>query len=269
MSESFLKWAGGKRWLASSGHLPIPTSYTRYVEPFLGGGAVFFHLKPHNALLSDLNSELICLYEVMRDDPDALYDVMSRHEEYHSKDYYYQIRGFTPRSQVQIAARFLYLNRTCWNGLYRVNLKGKFNVPIGTKDSVIFDDDDFWTISTLLKQAEIRRSDFEPIIDSCKKGDFLFVDPPYTVQHNLNGFLKYNEKIFSWDDQIRLRNAVERAIEREVSIVVTNADHKSIRDLYRDVCNYQQIGRYSKLAGDSSKRGKTSEALFTANISNE
>ena len=266
MIQPFLKWAGGKRWLASSGLLPVPVAYSRYVEPFLGGGAVFFALLPEKALLSDLNEELILLYQVIRDDPAALYEKMEEHHERHSEKYYYSVRASSPRSEINRAAKFLYLNRTCWNGLYRVNLKGEFNVPIGTKSTVLFEDDDFDAVSSALKSAQIKCADFEGVVDSTVKGDFLFLDPPYTVQHNYNGFLKYNEKIFSWDDQVRLRDAVSRAVNRGVAVVLTNADHSSILELYDGICEYQRVKRASVLAASSTNRGFTTEALFTANI---
>ncbi len=265
-TNPFLKWAGGKRWLVLSGLLPIPDHYERYVEPFLGGGAVFFHMEPSKALISDINNDLICLYRVIKDQPQELFREMTSHQENHSKEYYYAMRSLRPASDLNKAARFLYLNRTCWNGLYRVNLKGKFNVPIGTKNTVIFDTDDFDAVSQMLQNAEIRCLDFEEVIDECNDGDFLFVDPPYTVQHNYNNFLKYNEKIFSWNDQIRLCNALKRAANRGVALAITNADHQAIKNLYNGFGSYTQLHRSSLLAGKATKRGATTEALFLENF---
>ena len=262
----FLKWAGGKRWLTSSDQLPKPLSFERYLEPFLGGGAVFFSLSPKSAIISDVNVELIELYQVMKDNPDDLQLAMSRHQLRHSSDYYYEVRSLVPNSRLERAARTLYLNRTCWNGLYRVNRKGEFNVPIGTKDKVVFAGEDFRDISNALVGADIRCSDFEQTINTAKHGDFLFVDPPYTVQHNNNGFVKYNEHIFSWSDQERLRDAVKRALARGVAVVVTNADHASVRKLYEGVCSYRPVSRASVLSGDPSFRCKTTEALFFGNL---
>lgn len=261
----FLKWAGGKRWLIAGDLLPTPDVFERYVEPFVGSGAVFFHLRPKKALLADLNGELICLYKIIRDRPADLWSSMQSHQNRHCKDYYYKIRSAVPVDELERASRFLYLNRTCWNGLYRVNLKGVFNVPIGTKNTVVFATDDFESVSKLLSGAQILCSDFEAVIDECGQGDFVFIDPPYTVQHNYNNFLKYNEKIFNWDDQIRLRDAVVRAVERGAAIAVTNADHQTIRDLYDSIGTYTQLHRHSVLAGKATKRGATTEALFLAN----
>jgi DNA adenine methylase len=266
MANPFLKWAGGKRWLVASALLPKPKSFERFVEPFLGSGAVFFSLEPRKALLADINEELILLYRSVRKSPIALHEMMAEHQRKHSKSYYYEIRSRRPFGELERVARFLYLNRTCWNGLYRVNLRGDFNVPIGTKQSVILEDDDFVALSRTLRGARLRCSDFEAIVDQCREGDFLYVDPPYTVQHNYNGFLKYNERIFNWSDQLRLRNALMRAKFRGVAIVVTNADHESIHLLYSKFGGYRQLERHSVLAGDKAKRGRTTEALYLANL---
>lgn len=265
MTSPFLKWAGGKRWLASSSLLPVPDQFDRYIEPFVGGGAVFFKLGPDRAILSDINSELINLYRVVRDAPKALETLMVEHQADHSRDHYYQVRAEVPSDPIAQAARILYLNRTCWNGLYRVNLKGKFNVPIGTKTAVVMDGESFTELSDALQRTEILCQDFEETLASAESGDFVFVDPPYTVKHNLNGFLKYNEKIFGWSDQVRLHHAVVAAANRGASVVVTNADHESVRDLYSDF-TYRQLGRTSVLAGNPGKRGMTSEAMFLANL---
>lgn len=266
MVEPFLKWAGGKRWLANTNQLPRPASFDRYIEPFLGGGAIFFHLNPRRAILSDINCELIQLYQVIRDNPAELMERMLDHHNLHNQQYYYQVRAAIPEDAIERAARTMYLNRTCWNGLYRVNLKGVFNVPIGTKSTVVFDHDDFTSIAERLNTAEIHCCDFEESISEAQQGDFLFVDPPYTVRHNMNGFIKYNENIFSWNDQIRLRDAVAGAISRGAAVVVTNADHDSVRELYENVCDYRSVARASVLASETARRGKTTEALFSANI---
>lgn len=267
MVAPFLKWAGGKRWLAGSTRLPIPETYERYIEPFLGGGAIFFHLRPERAILSDINDELIELYRVMRDTPLKLYQFLEEHQNLHSDTHYYQVRSQIPDNKIKRAARTLYLNRACWNGLYRVNLKGMFNVPKGTKNTIIFSNENFVEFSEILKKAEIISSDFEETIDKAEEGDFLFVDPPYTVKHNLNGFIKYNEKIFGWSDQIRLRDSLLRALHRGATVVVTNADHESVRELYKDFFDYRELDRASILSGKKEGRGRTTEALFTANLS--
>ena len=181
----------------------------------------------------------------------------------HSKTYYYDLRAQSLKNPVKRAAQFLYLNRTCWNGLYRENKKGQFNVPIGTKQTVIFDTDDFFAWSEALQGAELIHQDFEEALDIAEAGDFVFVDPPYTVRHNMNGFAKYNQNIFAWDDQLRLRQALERASIRGVYFAMTNADHKSIRDLYKGFGRHVQLDRHSVIAGSSIYRSKCTELLVT------
>ncbi|HET9639522.1 MAG TPA: Dam family site-specific DNA-(adenine-N6)-methyltransferase [Allosphingosinicella sp.] len=258
----FLKWAGGKRWLVQSGQLNVPSSYDRLVEPFLGGAAVFFSLEPARALLSDINPELIEAYHVVRDDPDRLKVVLEWHQEKHSREHYYEIRQKRYKDAVWRAARTLYLNRACWNGLYRVNQRGEFNVPIGTKTRIIEHDEGFSEFANVLAKADIFCQDFEVTINNSGQGDFLFVDPPYTVKHNMNGFLKYNEAIFTWEDQVRLRDSCVRAAERGAKVIVTNADHESVRQLYTDIADYSSICRTSVLAGNADYRTKTTEAVF-------
>lgn len=258
----FLKWAGGKRWLVANHADIFPQEFERYIEPFLGSGAVYFHLRPGRAILTDVNSDLINAYQVVRDKWKRLKGALARHQELHSDDYFYEMRAVSPRGDVDRAARFLYLNRTCWNGLYRVNRRGEFNVPRGTKNSVILDSDDFEALSDSLKETTLSVSDFEVSIDLAGEGDLLFVDPPYTVKHNNNGFVKYNDKIFSWEDQVRLRDALVRANGRGAMIVMTNANHESVRGLYEGF-NLYALSRQSVLAGLVAGRGATEELLVT------
>jgi len=257
----FIKWAGGKRWLTSSYSDVFPEFSGRYYEPFLGGGAVFFHLHPKVATVSDSNEWLISTYKAIRDGWKAVESHLYIHQENHCKEYYYRVRATRASDRFQRAAQFLYLNRTCWNGLFRVNLSGDFNVPIGTKNSILMNDD-FSAISKLLKGVDISNGDFEGYIDRAGENDFVFVDPPYTVKHNNNGFVKYNEKIFSWFDQERLRDSLLRAKRRGAIILATNADHASIHDLYSCGFQVEQVVRSSVLAGSSLYRGETTELLI-------
>lgn len=260
----FLKWAGGKRWLADTCLELFPENYGTYFEPFLGGGAMFFRLRPEKAVLADMNRELIETYSAIAEDYEPVFRRMKRYHSRHSEEHYYSVRALNPRSRTGLAARFIYLNRTCWNGLYRVNRQGQFNVPIGTKSNVLLDTDDWPTISSALKQAILLVSDFEPIVDRAQKGDIIFADPPYTVKHNNNGFVKYNEKIFAWHDQIRLHDALLRAKQRGAHIFCTNADHSSIRDLYKEQFTVTKVARGSVISGKADGRGRTSELLITA-----
>ena len=258
----FLKWAGGKRWLVANHPDVFPATFNRYIEPFLGSGAVYFHLSPSISILSDVNSELITTYRVIRDDWIELQKQLNILQSRHSDEYFYVVRSWTPIHPIEKAARFIYLNRTCWNGLYRVNRRGEFNVPRGSKDAVLLDTDDFSEIARRLKKASLHVADFEKTIDLADEGDLLFVDPPYTVKHNLNGFVKYNDKIFLWEDQVRLRDAIVRATQRGVFLVMTNANHESIRGLYRGFSK-KLLSRHSVLSGSAEGRGPTEELLVT------
>lgn len=259
----FLKWAGGKRWLSDRIVQLAAHVEGRYIEPFLGGGAVFFALQPSAALLSDVNPELINTYWAVRDDHERVFSLLRSHHLAHSKEYYYRIRDYKPRCAYRKAARFIYLNRTCWNGLYRVNLNGQFNVPIGTKTSVLMPTDDWPTLSTLLRSAEIMCGDFEAVINQAEEGDLVFADPPYTVKHNLNGFIKYNDSLFSWSDQIRLRDALLNAKRRGAKIIVTNAHHASIKELYEQHFRLESVSRASVLASSTTHRGRCEELLIS------
>lgn len=257
----FLKWAGGKRWLINGFPELFPSSYKTYLEPFVGSGAVFFHLKPSKAILGDMNAELINTYMSIRTDWQEVLRHLRAYHRMHSKELYYEIRQKKFKNPSKKAARFIYLNRTCWNGLYRVNMEGNFNVPIGTKTNVILDTDNFEAISGVLSNTVLKISDYQEIVDYAKKNDFLFIDPPYTVKHNLNGFVKYNDKIFSWDDQIRLRDCIENAVARGVKVLLTNADHQSVRELYRGIGKMMSLDRQSVISGNADARGKYSELI--------
>jgi DNA adenine methylase len=260
--KPFIKWAGGKRWLVGDANFQLPSFTGRYIEPFLGGGAVFFHTNPSNAILADVNPRLVETYVTVRDDWERVFAELKRLQKRHSKEYYYIERSRARLRPHTRAAQFLYLNRTCFNGLYRENLKGIFNVPIGTKSRIIFEDENFENISNALSIADISTSDFEDTIAKATDGDLIFADPPYTTAHNMNGFVKYNQKIFSWADQIRLRDVILAAASRGAKIVLTNADHSSVRDLYEAHGVYRPLRRASVMAGRSECRSNTTEALY-------
>lgn len=260
----FLKWAGGKRWLAPKLKELIQIDGGKFIEPFLGSGATFFQLAPKRALLSDLNQDLVDTYAAIKADHKRIGDLLHQHHRLHSVDYYYQMRNYAPRCPYRKAARFIYLNRTCWNGLYRVNLNGRFNVPIGTKTSVVLPTDNWRRVADRLRHAEILTSDFETMIDRAGRGDVVFADPPYTIKHNLNGFIKYNECLFSWHDQERLSKALLRASLRGAFVVATNANHKYVRALYQDPFELTTVERNSILSGNKSGRGKYQELLIVS-----
>ncbi len=259
----FLRWAGGKRWLTKRLIDLTPEFTGTYFEPFLGSAAIFFSRQPKHAVLSDKNQALIETYQAIKSDFSKVEKHLRVHAANHSTEHYYAVRAANYRTPHTRAAQFIYLNRTCWNGLYRVNKQGVFNVPIGTKQTVIYENESFQAVSELLKNSDILYSDFETQINKAKTGDHIFADPPYTVRHKHNGFITYNEVLFSWDDQVRLRDALLRAKNRQVKVFLTNADHKSIRELYETDFELTELSRYSAIAGIVKNRGSYPELLIT------
>ena len=262
----FLKWPGGKRWILKKLPEVFSIQFNNYYEPFLGSGAVFFHLCPKKSVLSDVNEELINLFTQMRDHPQELAKQLQAHQKKHSNTYYYEIRDKDYVSPMERAGRFLYLNRTCFNGMYRENKNGKFNVPIGTKDNCIYDIDKFEHYSNALKNAELMTCDFRSTIKKAESGDLLFVDPPYTIeQAQQNSFIKYNSKLFSWSDQEDLCSEIVAARNRGVIIISTNAYCDELLEMYKKEGFYvQAIEKKSTISGVIDKRRKTTELLITS-----
>lgn len=267
MGNTFLKWAGGKHWFVCKEQQRFPNEYNRYIEPFLGGSC-FFHLQPQNALLSDINSELIDTYIAVRDNVDKVYQHLRIHANKHCEQYYYTIRERKTITSATSAARMIYLNKACYNGIYRVNRSGKFNVPYGTATKLSFDKNILESASKDLKHAEIICQDLELSINQAQEGDFLFCDPPYAVIDNNNRFVGYNADAFSWDDQIRLSNALIRAKNRNVKIIMTNVDHENVRALYQDIEGFtlDRIQRQCFISGTLQGRRQYLELIVTANL---
>ena len=263
--QPFLKWPGGKRWLLALYPHIFPQEYNVYFEPFLGGGSAFFHLMPDHAVISDVNPELINVYRMMCRHPDELRNLLNQHRLNHSHQYYYNLRSQIPRDHLAQAARFLYLNRTCFNGMYRVNRQGQFNVPVGTRDCFVEDITVFRQYAQVLENAEIGTHDFVETIRGAGTGDLVFADPPYTIAHNQNSFIKYNEKLFSWKDQKRLLNALTRARDRQAIIIATNAMYPELEQMYRNHGFYTQtVSRFSSISGNADGRGRQEELLISS-----
>ena len=260
--EPYLKWPGGKRWLVDRLRPSIDAA-ERYIEPFLGSASIFLMTAPKKAILSDVNPKLIEVHEVVRDRPRDLSTILKSYQDRHSKQAYYEARSVIPVDKVERAARFLYLNRTCFNGMYRENRFGAFNVPLGDKTKVFVSTFEFDQASKRLHEADINCCDFEIAIDQAVAGDFIYVDPPYTTAHNLNGFVKYNASLFTWDDQIRLRNSLEDAMLRGAHFMMSNADHESIHELYNGLPR-ASLTRKSVISGLPKGRSATTEAIISS-----
>lgn len=255
-----IKWPGGKRSISAKIIQHFPNEFGTYHEPFVGGGAIFFALRPTHATLSDLNSELIDCYRVVRDQPDKLIQVLRRLP--NSEDDYYRVREMQPRTLVTKAARLLYLTRLSFNGIHRVNLKGKFNVPYGQKTHLkSCDENAIRLASAALAKVTLHSGDFENATADAREGDLIYLDPPYTVAHQNNGFVKYNEKIFSWADQMRLMHHAKLLAAKGCTVIISNAEHKSVRTLYAGV-KAETIDRYSVISASSKHRRRISECVF-------
>jgi DNA adenine methylase len=257
-----LKWAGGKRRLLRAILPLVPASFDRYFEPFLGGGALYFALQPSRAYLSDKNAELIHAYLQVRDCPETLIRELRKLR--NSEGDYYRVRSTVPDADGARAARLIYLTTLAFNGLYRVNLRGQFNVPYGYKTHLNpCDEGRIRESSRILKSAVIRHEDFEDALRNARQGDLIYLDPPYTVAHGDNGFIKYNAKIFSWEDQVRLAKVARQLVDRGCAVLVSNADHVSIRGLYRGF-ETETLERNSVIAASANFRSAVTECLFYA-----
>jgi DNA adenine methylase len=259
----FIKWAGGKKWLTARIIDFLPSTFNNYHEPFLGGAAVFFYVRPLNQVfLSDLNSEVINAFNQIKEDPLKVIsqiDILENNEVN-----YYNVRANISTDKISNAARFIFLNKTCYNGIYRVNKKGKFNVPYGhNKFVTIYERDNLFAASKALINASIKCQDFEKCLVNIEKGDLVFLDPPYTVAHNNNGFLEYNQKIFTWNDQKRLADFVNEIKNKKAYFLLTNGVHKCIVKLYGKLGKRYELDRYSTITSRIGKRKKISEYLFT------
>jgi DNA adenine methylase len=259
----FLKWPGGKRWASAQIAATIRAHLNRtYYEPFLGGGAVFFHMRPRRAIISDINGELVRTYTAVRDSVDEIIAQLKCLPV--NRRTYSHLQAAEPIDSIGRAVRFLYLNRTAFAGMYRLNLEGKFNVPYGGGErtpEILWTTPLLKTASRVLSRARIRQSDFEPMIESATQGDVVYCDPTYTVAHDHNGFIRYNEKNFSWADQIRLARAAKRASRRGAKVLITNANHRSIRQLYTGAV-FQVLCRKSLVSADASKRREIEELVI-------
>ena len=267
----FLKWAGGKQQLIEQFENLFPLDFRNYYEPFIGSGAVFFYLKSKSRLnkviLSDTNEELINCFTVVRDKPSELIEVLLNHRKRHSKQYYYEVRDLESDrlDSVSRAARMIYLNKTCFNGLYRVNSKGEFNVPFGDyKNPSIFDRNTLYRASQMLQDADLRVMTFDKVLDFAGKDDFVYFDPPYIPLSKTSSFTRYSKSDFSVKEQNQL-SVVFRALDSGgCFVMLSNSDHSLTRELYRDYDkNIFVVRAKRKINSVGSKRGAINEIVVT------
>lgn len=268
----FVKWAGGKGQLLERLERYSPASFGVYYEPFLGGGAVFFHLvnqRPKfEAVLSDTNAELINAYKVIKDDVDEIITLLENHRaEYRAdpKNYFYSVRASEPESEVERAARLIFLNKTCFNGLYRVNKKGKFNVPCGWYlDPGIFDEENMRSVSAALgwSDAKLLVADFLEATKDAKKGDFVYFDPPYHPLSKTSSFTGYTKEDFTEKDQERLAKKFRELDSKSCFVMVSNSFSRAILDLYKDF-EIHTVHATRMINCKAEGRGKIKELIVT------
>jgi DNA adenine methylase len=271
--KPFVKWVGGKRQLLAQFrrlNLYPPAKFDiktgRYFEPFVGGGAVFFDLLPKEGYLSDLNKELVTTYNVIKNDVNGLIKSLKKHKT--DKEYFLEIRAQDPKilSDLDVASRFIFLNRTCFNGMYRVNSKGGFNVPYGKySNPLICDEDNLKKVSKALQHVEIKHQDYKEVLKKAKKGDFIYFDPPYYPVSKTASFTSYTAESFLDKEQIELRDTVLELNKRGCFVMLSNSDTPFINKIYSGFkgVRISKVEAGRAINSNGSGRGKITEVLVT------
>ncbi len=271
-AKPFVKWAGGKRSIIDKLIKLVPEDYKTYYEPFVGGGAMLYELQPKKAVINDYNTELMNVYECIKDENKFanMCGELNKHESNHSEDYYYQIRDldrdkrkFNKLADYKRAARTIYLNKACFNGLYRVNSKNEFNVPSGKKNKVnTYDGPNLGIIHCLLNFNDIKllSTDFEEAIKDAKKGDFVYFDPPY--DSDTSTFNSYTENGFGKEEQKRLANVFRNLDKRGCYVMLSNYNTTLIKELYKDY-RFNYVTAPRNIGASSKNRGKVEEVIIT------
>jgi len=268
----FVKWAGDKGQLLEQFKPLFPSRFKRYLEPFVGSGAVFFYIiqkyEPSEIIISDINEELINTYEVIRNDVEKLIVELKQHKEYHmveGKKYYLTIRATDPKELplLERAARFIYLNKTCFNGLYRVNSKGNFNVPMGAyKNPDIVQEERLRFVSKLLKKVSIKVMSFEKVVSLAKKDDFVYFDPPYYPLKKGKSFTTYTKNVFLEEEQKKLSSVFKALNKKGCYVMLSNSDTDFIKDLYEGF-NLHIVKATRMINCNGDNRGKINEVVIT------
>jgi DNA adenine methylase len=271
--KPFVKWAGGKRQLIPILNQNLPESFGTYYEPFLGGGALLFHIltdkNGQKCSISDLNSDLVLAYTTIRDRIDALIISLKNHEKNYQKNsesYYYSMRESNPRSAIEKTSRLIFLNRTCFNGLYRVNSKGKFNVPLGKYSNPnIVNEENLRAVSHMLQSSRISINcrDFEAVLRDAKKGDLVYFDPPYQPVSSTANFTSYTNKDFTYDDLTRLAELCLKLDSRGCKVLLSNSDSKEVADIFsKNPWKITKIEANRSINSNSKKRTGHFELLI-------
>lgn len=263
-----VKWVGGKRQLLPAIEKYIPSHFSTYYEPFIGGGAVLFHLQPKKAVVNDINNELINLYQVIKDNVDELIEDLKEHK--NEADYFYKIREldrdadkYKRLNPVERASRIHYLNKTCYNGLFRVNSQGQFNTPFGRyKSPNIVNEVTLRAVSKYFNKANItfKCGDFEEAVKGARKGSFIYFDPPYDPVSDTSSFTGYDKGGFDREEQIRLKKLCDRFDKRGIKFLLSNSETDFILDLYKDY-KIEIVHAKRSINSKGHKRGEVNEVL--------
>lgn len=269
--QPFTKWTGGKRQLLPIIKSLMPDNYNNYFEPFVGGGALFFELSPDKAVINDFNNELINCYRQIKKYPQKLIELLTKHQENNSKEYYLKLRSadrdnrIDKITNIERAARIMYMLRVDFNGLYRVNSKNQFNVPYGRyKNPKIVDSDLILSISQYLNSNNIKilTGDFEKAIQDVTVGDFVYFDPPYIPLSETSAFTSYTHEGFTYEDQVRLRDCFKKLDEKGAFLMLSNSSSPLVEELYKDF-NIHKVEVTRTNGAKTSSRGKISEIIVT------
>ncbi|MEO1928337.1 MAG: DNA adenine methylase [Nautiliaceae bacterium] len=274
IAKPFIKWVGGKRQLIPELLKYIPKNFNNYFEPFVGGGALFFELynlgilKNKKVFLFDINEELINTYKIIRDYPNELIEKLKEFKSKHNKDFYYQIReldktdNYKNLDNIIKAARFIYLNKTCFNGLYRVNKKGYFNVPMGKyKNPKILDENNILLVSKALQNTIIKHSDYKKVLEYAQKEDFIYFDPPYYPLNKTSNFTSYTQEEFLEKEQIELFETFDILSQKRCFVLESNSDTEFINNLYKKF-KIEKVFANRSINSKANNRGKISEVLI-------
>jgi DNA adenine methylase len=235
IQKPFLKWAGGKTQMIFDLLKYVPEKFNKYIEPFIGGGALYFNLNHPKSIISDLNEELVITYKQVKENVGEVLSILEGYV--NTEEFYYKIRSFSPSSlsDSERAARLIYLNKTCFNGLFRVNKKGEFNVPYGKRSGTYINKQNLIGASDYLQNTEIYHLDYKETLKKyAKEGDFIFLDPPYQPVGKFSDFKRYTKEFFYENDQIELANIFKDLINKGCYVMLTNSDHPFILDLYKE-----------------------------------
>ena len=268
-----LKWVGGKRQLIEDISPLIPKQISTYVEPFVGGAAILFHLQPKKAIINDFNDELMNVYQVIKENPNGLIKILEKHKEANSEEYYYETRAldrtsdYENLSKEEKAGRILYLNKTCYNGLFRVNSSGQFNTPYGKyKNPAIVNDVTIKAVSNYFNSANIKflNGDYKEALKGLRKGTFVYLDPPYMPVSSSSNFTGYTENGFGYEKQVELRDECLKLNKRGIKFLQSNSYTPEILELYSDssVFTIKVVHAKRSINSKSDKRGEISEVLI-------